>query len=76
MEQLPKEKASVYEPVFWYAGMYYFSLVLAKQNKRKRFTSGHNKCYRAVVLTCLTTSATNLESAEELIMDVFILDLK
>ena len=53
----------------------YFGLIIVKQEKRTRFTSGYNKL-DGVVLNWLTTRASHLELAENLNADAFILALK
>ena len=75
MGQLPNERTAVFNPVFTKTGVDYFGLILVKNSKRTRFTSGHNKSY-GVVFTCFTTRATHLELAGDLSTDSFILALK
>ena len=75
MGQLPKERTSVCEWVFSNTCIDYFGLIIVKQEKRTRFTSGYNKL-DGVVLTWLTTRASHLELAEDLNTDAFILALK
>lgn len=75
MGQLPKERTSVCESVFSNTCIDYFGLIIVKQEKRTRFTSGYNKL-DGVVLNWLTTRASHLELAEDLNADAFILALK
>ena len=41
MGQLPNERAAVFGPVLTNTGVDYFELILMKNSKRTRFTSGH-----------------------------------
>ena len=75
MGQLPNKRTAVFDPVFTNTGVDYFGLILVKNSKRARFTSGHNKRY-GVVFTCLITRATHLELADDLGIDSLILALK
>ena len=72
MGQLPKERTSVCESVFSNTCIDYFGLIIVKQEKRTRFTSGYNKL-DGVVLNWLTTRVSHLELAEDLNADAFIL---
>ena len=63
------------ESVFLNTCTDYFGLIIVKQEKRTRFTSGYNKL-DGVVLNWLTTRASHLELAENLNADAFILALK